>query len=292
LLADGDEFGALLSDIRSRGVSLGREFLVYKADGSTIWLSVNAWRVRSASGQGFDIDCLATDIDARKRSELQLRATLEQKELLLREVHHRVKNNLQILVSLLELEETQAHAAKELAILGEFSSRILAMGKIHGLVYTSRDLNSVDMMAYADSILAELHAKYHGCFGKVEWRIEGDRLLLNLDQAIPCGLMLREILSNSLRHAFPTPRVSTGAILVRFGTSADGRTELTISDDGTGLPHGFEASVSDGLGIMLIHSLASQLHAEISFDGSAGCRYTVMFPSEPIGPGPGVTDTT
>ena len=219
----------------------------------------------------------STDIDQRKRSEATLRATLEQKDTLLREVHHRVKNNLQILVSLLGLEADRPASAEQLAVLREFASRVRAMAQIHELVYHSKDLNRVDMLEYTRLTADSLYQSCRSCFGMVDCSIEGSSLPLGLDQAIPCGLLVSEILSNSFRHAFKGNGLRKGSIRVKFETGPDGKAALILSDDGLGLPPDVGPSTGGRLGMTLIPVLAEQLGAELVLDRSAGTSYTIRF---------------
>lgn len=270
---DRDE---LIADLRKSGTSVGREILFRRLDGSTIWVLLNAWALRHDDGALYGIAGFVTDIDQRKRSEATLHATLEQKDTLLREVHHRVKNNLQILVSLLGLEADRSTNPGQLAILAEFASRIRAMSQIHELVYHSEDLNHVDMLEYTRLIAGSLYQTCRPCFGAVDYFVEGDSLPLDLDQAIPCGLLISEILSNSFRHAFAGDKLARGTVRARI-TVKNGRAELDLSDDGSGMSADIGPSSGGRLGMTLIPVLAEQIGAELSLDRSSGTRYTVRF---------------
>ena len=272
---------ALLMDLRERGVSLGREFQYRRVDGSLLWVSVHAREIRAEDGSTLGIEGLVTDINARKRSEIILRATLAQKDTLLKEVHHRVKNNLQILVSLLELEASEPHDDEGLTILRVFSDRVRAMADIHEMVYQSNDMNSVDMVAFTRNAAARLYRTYRDRFSEAVFRIDGTGFSLGLEQAIPCGLLINEILSNSFRHAFPKDSIESGSILVRFGIAEDGRVELLLSDDGVGMPEGLALRAGARLGITLIEVLSEQIGAKLEIGRASGTSYTVRFTPAP-----------
>jgi len=268
---------SLLADIRAHGISLNREFQFRKFDGSIFWVSINAWALRHDDGSLCGIEGFITDIDRRKQSEASLLSTLKQKDALLREVHHRVKNNLQILVSLLGLEADRPASSEHMAVLHEFAARVHAMAQIHELVYHSADLSRVDMLEYTRLTADNLYHNCKTCFGTVDYTIEGEALPLGLDQAIPCGLLISEILSNSFRHAFRGNGLEKGSIRVRFGITPEGKAVLSLSDNGLGLPPEVGPSSGGRLGMTLIPVLADQIGAELILDRTAGTSYTVCF---------------
>ncbi|MFA6506697.1 MAG: Cache 3/Cache 2 fusion domain-containing protein [Treponemataceae bacterium] len=270
----------ILSDIQELGASEGREFQFKKVGGPPFWVSVNAWALRGEDGSVQGIEGLVTDIDERKKSEETLRATLVQKESLLREVHHRVKNNLQLLVSLLGLETTFSTDAEAITVLGDFADRVRAMYQIHELVYDSVDLDSVDMYEYARLLAGTLYQTHRDRFTDVDIVIEGRPFLLSLDKAVPCGLLLNEIISNAFLHAFPPKGISKGRIRIEFHTDENGPIEFSVSDNGIGLPE--EIGPGDGgrLGMMLIPGLSRQIGTDMVFERRPETIYRFRFIDE------------
>jgi PAS domain S-box-containing protein len=272
-----EERERILQDVIQTGISLGREAYWRRAGRDPFWVSINAWALRRADGSVCGLEGFATDIDARRRSEDALRATLAQKEALLREVHHRVKNNLQILLSLLGLEERSSGDSEAVAALGRFSDRVRTLSRIHEFVYASPDLNSVDMGKFVRNSASGFFQMHRSRFSEVGFVVEGEAPVLCMDQAVPCGLLIDEILSNAFRHAFPPEFPGPGTISVRFAVLDDDRLEIRVSDDGVGLPDEVEPGEGGRLGMALIPVLARQIGAELSLLRGQGATYVVRF---------------
>jgi len=199
---------------------------------------------------------------------------LADKDTLLREVHHRVKNNLQALWGLLQIERAQITDPLARHRLDEIGQRINVMGNVHRQLYTSGDLTHVDMGEHLDRLCQDL-ASLHGRPDQVTVRTAAEHLTCGLDTAIPLGLITNELVSNSLKHAFPDERRGTVEITLR--RAGPGRVELRVADDGIGLPT-CEGERPTGIGMTLIHALASQLEATVAFTTHEGAVATVSMP--------------
>lgn len=195
----------------------------------------------------------------RIRTEF-LEATLREKDLLIREVHHRVKNNLQVIISLLNLQIRSARSPEVSAILRDTQSRIRAMALVHEKLYQSGDLSRIDICSYLRALVHQTFASHGMILQKVTLSITCERLTMDIGRAIPLGLIVNELVTNSLVHAFPGDLA--GTVTVRGERRGD-RTEFTISDDGVGFPPEFEPEKSTTLGLRLVYSLVSQLHGSI-----------------------------
>ncbi|OHE63053.1 MAG: hypothetical protein A2001_15455 [Treponema sp. GWC1_61_84] len=238
------------------------------------WKSVDAHSYEEVSALSSAYDAMA----GRIRGTVEgFRAALSQKDALLREVHHRVKNNLQILVSLLGLQAKFSTDDEAIAVLVDFEDRVRAMSQIHEMVYESPDLAGVDMREFARIIAGALYQAHRERFAEVDVLVEGEGPSLDLEDAIPCGLLINEIVSNSFRHAFPPDRIGRGSILIRFSEASDGRIRLRVSDDGIGLPADIELECGGRLGMTLIPILAAQIGADLKLDREAGVCYTLIF---------------
>lgn len=219
---------------------------------------------------------LQEEIRRRDTAESAMAASLQEKEILLREVHHRVKNNLQIISSLLSLqaENTTEPAAREGFL--ESRQRVASMALVHEKLYQANDFAQVDMGQFARELIGQHTCTSDRC-GIVSVSEENGSFPLSINQAIPCGLMLNELTSNIIRHAFPDRCSGTMGVSM---SRQDRRIELVVEDDGVGLPESFSTNPPATLGLRLIHALTHQLHGVVSFEsaGGKGMRCTIRFP--------------
>ncbi|MBI1877890.1 MAG: response regulator, partial [Chloroflexi bacterium] len=227
---------------------------------------------------------LKRDIAERKRVEGQLKASLREKEVLLREIHHRVKNNLQVLSSLLALQAGSIKNKAGLAVLTESRSRVVSMALIHEQLHRSKDLARIDFADYVRTLTTQLFRSYGIKPGQIGLQIAVDPVLLGIDQAIPCGLIINELVSNALKHAFPLaealrrPAEAPAEIQIALHSEQEGPLTLTVSDTGIGLPQAVDLSKPDGLGLQLVTTLTRQLHGAISLERVAGTIFRITFP--------------
>lgn len=229
---------------------------------------------RPAPGQ---FACVFTDITQRQRVEEALRAALAEKTVLLKEVHHRVKNNLQIVASLLNLQARQVQSPAALAALQDTRDRIRSMALLHETLYREGDLGRVDGAVYLAHLCAHLSAAFGSEAGRVRLRHRLAPIPLTLDQAVPCGLIANELVSNAFKHAFPGER--GGEVCVALIAEPDGRLALTVTDDGVGLPPGLAIERSDALGLQLVVGLTRQLGGAIETQSENGAAFRVVFPA-------------
>ena len=200
-----------------------------------------------------------------------LEARLREKDAMLREIHHRVKNNLQIIQSLLRLQEAGNSDERLHAILSDVQARISAMALIHEALYESEDLARVDFLLYLDALARGLSLAFIPIGRKLEIATAGESFELPIDQALPLGLIANELVTNSLKHAFPESWEGDARILAAAGTTSSGRLVVEISDNGVGLPDPGRGPRREGLGLQLVEVLSQQLKAEIEHGpGSAG----------------------
>jgi len=211
---------------------------------------------------------LQQEIAERQRVEEQLRESLGQKEVLLHEIHHRVKNNLQVISSLLSLEAGSIDDLQTIEILQDSQDRVRSMALIHEKLYQSRDLARVDFGEYIRSLAGYLFRTYSATPGRITLNVDVRQVLLPIHTAIPCGLIVNELLSNALKHAFPDGRA--GEIRVAFHSDGDGRSVLAVRDDGVGLPRDLDFLNTGTLGLQLVHTLVGQLEGDVDFDSDGG----------------------
>jgi two-component sensor histidine kinase/sensor domain CHASE-containing protein len=223
---------------------------------------------------------LESEVEERKRAEETIRASLREKEALLKEVHHRVKNNLQVVSSLLYLQSAGVQSEEALHALADSQNRISSMALVHERLYRSRDLTSIDMADYVRTVAENLLDSYGGGAQNVRLNLRLDDIRLHIDAAIPCGLIVNELVSNALKHGFPDDRL--GEVRVELAASGDGEAILAVEDDGVGLPEGFCLETSESLGLQLVKTLATQLDGRLEYRNSAGARFAISFPLKGI----------
>jgi hypothetical protein len=208
--------------------------------------------------------------------------SMHEKEVLLKEVHHRVKNNLQVISSLLNLQSEQISdpAFREKYLTGR--DRILSMALVHEKLYESKDFSLVDFNDYAQSLARSLNLNYNPDNARIRMQTiteAGPLGLLPIETAIPCGLILNELLSNCFKYAFPGNR--EGMITVRFVAQQDGKGRshfrLGVADNGVGLPDSFREKMQDSLGMQLVEMLAGQLGGHLGVNPSEGTDMCVHF---------------
>jgi two-component sensor histidine kinase len=207
-----------------------------------------------------------TDITARKTAEVQIRASLQEKDLLLKEVHHRVKNNLHIISNLLDLQSDQITEERLLNVFNDSQNRIQAMALVHEQLYQAQDFGKVEFGDYIYRLINNLMFSYGDRMRSIHPVVEAEPTLINIETAIPCGLLINELVTNSFKHAFPEGE--SGEIHIQLHRDQRQKLHLRIWDDGIGLPPELEWQSSTSLGLKLVKILAKQLKAVISFDKS------------------------
>jgi len=227
-----------------------------KKDGSCVWVTVSA-RIVSRSGKGI-VQGFVKDITERKRAEEKIKAALVEKELLLRELNHRVKNNLQVINSLLNLQARSIKDEEVRAILQESHSRIKSIAMVHEKLYGSSDFSRIDMNEYFNSLLRSIAHSFNVTEDTVSMKVMADvGIWFNMDMAVHCGLIVNELVTNAFKYAFPDNR--KGEICVELKAGKNNTYELVVRDNGIGLPKDFDLKSSQTLGLELVNILARQL---------------------------------
>ena len=198
--------------------------------------------------------------------------SLQEKEALLKEVHHRVKNNLQLISSLLSLQASRVTDVATASLLADSRNRLRSMALVHENLYRAGNFSEIAMRAHVRSLCAHL-AQAYGSAG-IAVVADSDDIALDLDRAVSCGLVINELVSNALKHAFPG---GSGRIDVSFNVAPDGRCVLTVADDGIGLPDDIDIVAATSLGLLLVRDLVGQLHGELTVERHAGTRFVLAF---------------
>ena len=217
---------------------------------------------------------VARDITGRKQAEREMTASLKEKDILLREIHHRVKNNLQIISSLLSIQEQGMSNPEAKAALLEGRSRIASMALIHEQLYLSRDFGEIDLKAYLEQFVPRLVTTYKG--GRdVSLDLDLPSVSLGLDKAIPFGLIMNELVTNAIKHGLKGR--DKGEVRVSLGLE-DGHLVVTVGDDGPGLPQGFDITGTLTMGLQIVTLLTDQLRGKLTFESARGAVFTLRFP--------------
>lgn len=206
-----------------------------------------------------------------------LRTSLEERELLLREIHHRVKNNLMVVESLLQLQFGPVEDDAVQRALHESVERIRSMAIVHKLLYESKTLDGVNFRSFVTNIISELSATAAQTRSNIRIEPVIDDISVDIDAAIPVSLIINELLSNALKYAFPDGR--TGIVRIIAREPEAGVNELIVEDDGVGLPEDFSIETADTLGMQLVSGLAAQIRGDLEIQGTGGTRCVLRFPA-------------
>lgn len=218
---------------------------------------------------------LHQEIKERKRVGTRLKASVKEKVVLLKEIHHRVKNNLQIISSLLRLQSRFVKDKQTIDMFNISQSRIKSMALIHDKLYQSKDLTKINFSDYIKSLTTYLFSAYPVEGEKIALQLDLKNFYLDINRAIPVALIVNEIVSNSLKHAFPDGR--GGEVFIKMESDKKGKCRLTLGDNGVGFPNGFDIHKTETLGMKLMHDLASQIHGTIELDKKEGATYKITF---------------
>jgi two-component sensor histidine kinase len=224
------------------------------------------------------VQIVARDISERKKLEAELKNSLKEKDLMMKEIHHRVKNNLMVIQSLLNLQSKYIKDTDARDIFKDSQNRAKSMAMIHESLYQSSDLKRIEFSEYINTLANNLFYSYAADPERVKMSVNVDEVMLDINTAIPLGLILTELISNCLKYAFPDEE--SGEIKVDFHSDTEEGTHkfrLTVSDNGVGLPPDFDPKKSDSLGIMLIYSLSDQIGAELELDSTGGTKFEITF---------------
>ena len=264
-------FRILIGQVK-RGASIQYEVqLMWKK--KDFWIEIFMNPIFDTSGNVVEISLVAHDISEKKKTSNAIESSLKEKEVLLKEIHHRVKNNLQVISSILNLQSSFVTDENTLGILQESRNRIRSMAIIHENLYRTEDFSSIKFASYIKNLTHNLIASY-SVNRKVILDIDLAEIDLVLDQAIPCGLLINELITNSLKYGWKEGE--NGVISIRL-KEVKNIVELEIKDNGVGLPVEFEDMNSDTLGLQLVVTLAEQLDAELKVDVKDGTKYLIKF---------------
>ncbi|MDH7513082.1 MAG: PAS domain S-box protein [Clostridiales bacterium] len=218
---------------------------------------------------------IVRDISERKKVEENLKAALKEKDVMLREIHHRVKNNMQIMSSLLRLQARQTTDEKAREALSESHTRIRSMAIIHEKLYQSKDFASIDFADYIEKMVTHLFAVYEVDTERVRFKIDVRHVEMDINRAIPCGLIINELVSNALKYAFPGGK--KGELVIRMFRDEGGKYSLIVKDTGSGFPESIDVQMPQTLGLQIVADLTKQLDGKLELRRDGGTEIQITF---------------
>ena len=227
------------------------------------------------NGEIVGIAIFARDISTKIESETELRAALKEKEILLKEVHHRVKNNLQVISSILNLQTSYVKDKETANILKECQNRIKTMAYIHESLYQTKDFLQINFGEYIINLVKNLFYSYDANQQKIKANFDVDTIFLNLDTSIPCGLIINELVSNAFKYAFADGR--EGFISVKVKKIENNKIRMQVSDNGKGMPTNIDFKNTESLGLQLVNILSEQINATITLNQTNGTTFEIIF---------------
>lgn len=249
-------------------------FRIKRKDGNYIWLEDHMFKSQRQDGDYY-YSGVMIDISERKKIEGQIQDSLREKELLIKEIHHRVKNNLQVISSMLKLQSVHIKDNDALDMLIDSQNRVQSMALVHQKLYLSKDLANVDLNDYVNQLLIHIFNSVKFAHGNIKLEVNVDKIKVGVDTAIPCGLILNELVTNSLKHAYPDN--AKGTVSVSVKSSGAGLYELVIKNDGVDFPVSIDYKNTESLGLQLVNTLVNQLEGTIDLKRGNGTEFIITF---------------
>ena len=246
-----------------------------KKDGTPFWCRATT-SIFDHPEYGTVLVAVHQDITEHKQAEDLIKASLKEKEVLLKEIHHRVKNNLQIVTSLLQMQSRRTKEPQAVEVLRDSKNRIASIALVHEKLYRSEDLANIDFGQYIPDLTTHLFDTYNVSSNTVKLNINVENIPLQIDTAIPCGLIVNELVSNSLKYAFSANY--QGIVQVEFYARSDDTLTLIVRDNGIGIPEDFDLETTHSLGLTLVQGLVEQLEGTIELDRNRGTEFKITFP--------------
>lgn len=272
---DYASFCAARARLHETGLPIRQKYRIILADGRIRWIESNAFPVRDARGEIHRFAGLLEDVTDYEEAVAKMHRALSEKEALLKEIHHRVKNNLQIISSLLRLQATSTRDPESTAFLQEGRNRVEAIALLHESLYQSENLSVVDFSAYLKRLVTRLMSM-NASGETIDVEFDVEPLTLDSERTVLCGLILNELVSNSLRHAFRGR--GKGRISVELKAANPTMMSMSVSDNGVGIPPGFDPDQAHSLGLRLVRRLARQLGGTATISNQTGVKVNVSFP--------------
>ena len=279
---EAERVAVLFEDaVQRKGIIVGLENINIHKNGQLVVLETNGVPILDEDGNLMGYRGIDRDITNRKLAEKQIQKDLKEKEVLLKEIHHRVKNNLQVISSLLSLQSRFIKDPQALEMFQESKERVRSMALVHEKLYMSKDFASIDFVDYIKSLVGSLYRAYRVNLKKIELIIDINDVSLPVDLAVPCGLVINELVSNTLKHAFPTSYTGKAKLEISMYSKNTDEIELIVKDNGIGIPCGIDFKNGESLGLRLVAILIEdQLRGKIEMERGEGTEFRMIFHKE------------
>ena len=277
-LSDTDYYNGIkqyIDEALEQKKSVRFESSVVGAEGEWRWISSMLTPIFDEGETLKKFVIVDTDISPNKELEEKLKSSLSEKEILLKEIHHRVKNNLQVIISLLNLQAGYLHDEETLRAMQEGQNRVRSMALVHEKFYQLDGISEIDFGEYVEKLCQYIFQTYPETAYKVSLDIESEDVKFDLDTAMPCGLLINEIVSNSLKYAFPNGQ--EGQVTIRLKSLPENKIRISVKDNGIGISEEYELQNPSTLGLQLIGALTSQLNGEVEMLRSNGTTFNITF---------------
>ncbi len=272
---DDPEHLCPLTRMKETKMPLIVEHIHYDEEGNPRTVEVYAYPIVDREGNLIHMVEYTVDITERKQMEEQLKAALQEKEVLMREILHRTKNNMAVMSGLLTLQSTRIEDETILGIFQDLHNRIQALMLVQQKLYQAESLARLDLKDYLEDLAYTVFHSYQDSPGKISLTVDAESVLVSPDMAIPCGLILNELLTNAFKDAFPGDR--NGEIHLALHTADESTIELQVRDDGIGLPEAFDLTQTDSLGLQLVRAFVTQLHGTLNIRREKGTEFQIRF---------------
>jgi len=256
--------------------STTKEYRIVRSDGEIRWLYERTFPIYNQRGQVYRLAGIAEDVTARKLSDEQIRTSLREKEILLKEIHHRVKNNLQIITSLLRLQANRVKDSQAQTILQECRNRVESIALVHENLYRSGDFSCINFTEYVRNLTGKLFQIYNVKPDAISFKITVEQeIFISLAQAVPCGLIINELVTNALKHGFRQQQ--TGKVFVKLAAITHNQLILTVGNNGECLPQDFDLQTVKSMGLKLVMTLVKQLKGKIELEKDKETIFKITF---------------
>jgi PAS domain S-box-containing protein len=266
-------WGRMADRLAGKDVQPRYVFRAIRKDGTILWMEMVVGKIEFQGKPA--VQGAVIDITDRHQADEKIKASLQEKEVMLREIHHRVKNNMQIILSLLRIQSRAVKDKGTRDMFKQSQNRIRSMALIHEALYKSDDLARIHITDYLSRMSTHLLSIYREDLGDVKVSQDAEGIFLDINRAIPCGLIISELVSNCLKHAFPGKR--NGQITIGMTKDKKGTTRLTVKDNGIGFPEGLDYRETETLGLQLVTDLVQQINGSISVKKTQGTEFVIKF---------------
>jgi PAS domain S-box-containing protein len=269
-----EKAGNIMKQVRQGKNIESEELQMRRKDGALVWINLTVNAITDKQGRFVESRSIVVDINERKNAEEEIKRNLQEKTILLSEIHHRVKNSLQVVASLLQLQSRKVKDENVIDLFTQSRNRIVAMASVYERLYQSKNFASIDFNEYLEDVLNKMY-RFSGLTHRVSLKMDIINVILGLDDAIPAALILNELFTNSMKYAFPDNR--EGAIEISFSLLDEETYQLIYKDNGVGLVKNIDFETTDTLGLHLVKMLAEQIEGQATLQQNEWTTFKITF---------------